>query len=258
MAFSLMRNKMALGTTVHTVVARRGGDSPVAIGRPRSRAVVVLSAALLLIAVVALSSFSGRQSSSLDESEEYLRVPKRLANLAADHDDRDGLASIMRTGHEEAIREASAAQKPRQQLRAGRQYGRREEQRRPAVKKWSKNQIAEQHAKDMNAREENNMMSDATMVPWVRWPKRDEAQYRDTAHKQQLLQMPMLMGSDVKDNAAHMLPLSAIMNRLSVDSKLHQGEVSDTQLAMADASAIRKHPEQTSDKKSKLDCKPFC
>jgi len=82
--------------------------------------------------------------------------------LAADHDDRDGLASIMRTGHEEAIREASAAQKPRQQLRAGRQYGRREEQRRPAVKKWSKNQIAEQHAKDMNAREENNMMNDAT------------------------------------------------------------------------------------------------
>jgi len=65
------------------------------------------------------------------------------------------------------------------------------------------------------------------------------------------------MGADVKDNAAHMLPLSAIMNRLSVDSKLHQGEVSDTQLAMADASANRKHPEP-SDNKSKLDCKPFC
>jgi len=32
----------------------------------------------------------------------------------------------------------------------------------------------------------------------------------------------MLSSSEIKDNAAHMLPLSAIMNRLSVDSKLHK------------------------------------
>ena len=35
-------------------------------------------------------------------------------------------------------------------------------------------------------------------------------------------QMPMLMKSDVKDNAARVLPLSAIMNRLKVDSALHK------------------------------------
>ena len=35
-------------------------------------------------------------------------------------------------------------------------------------------------------------------------------------------QMPMLMGSDVNDNAAKLLPLSEIMDRLKVDSKLHQ------------------------------------
>jgi len=39
-----------------------------------------------------------------------------------------------------------------------------------------------------------------------------------------------------------------------------QGEVSDTQLAMADEQAIKKHPEDdsTGDKKEALDCKPFC
>jgi hypothetical protein len=68
-------------------------------------------------------------------------------------------------------------------------------------------------------------MSSATMVPWVRWPKGDDfggsTEYA-SARKQQLLQMPMLMGSDVKDNAAAVLPLSEIMDRLKVDSKLHQ------------------------------------
>ena len=37
-----------------------------------------------------------------------------------------------------------------------------------------------------------------------------------------LRQMPVLMKSDVKDNAARVLPLSAIMNRLKVDSALHK------------------------------------
>jgi len=246
--------------TLHNVTLSRG-DGGVGIGRPRSRAAVLLSAALLLVAVVALSSLSGRQSSaSLNESEEYLRVPKRLANLAADHDDRDGLARIMMEGHAQAVRDAAAAEKKQQQLHTRRQYGRKQEHR-PVAKKWSKDEIAEQRAKNMNARDEKMMMDDETMVPWVRWPKRDEGDaFRDTARKQELLQMPMLSSSEIKDNAAHMLPLSAIMNRLSVDSKLHKGEVSDTQLAMADEQAIKKHPEDdsTGDKKEALDCKPFC
>jgi len=155
-----------------------------------SRAAVLLSAALLLVAVVALSSLSGRQSSaSLNESEEYLRVPKRLANLAADHDDRDGLARIMIEGHAQAVRDAAAAQKLQQQLHTRRQYGRKQEHH-PVAKKWSKDEIAEQRAKDMNARDEKMMMDDETMVPWVRWPKRDEGDaFRDTARKQELLQV---------------------------------------------------------------------
>lgn len=43
-------------------------------------------------------------------------------------------------------------------------------------------------------------------------------------------------------------------------ARVLQGEVSDTQLAMADEQAIKKHPEDdsTGDKKEALDCKPFC
>merc|ERR1719183_959900 len=108
-------------------------------------------------------------------------------------------------------------------------------------------------------------MSSKTMVPWVRWLKGDDfggsTEYA-SARKQQLLQMPMLMGSDVKDNAAAVLPLSEIMDRLKVDSKLHQGEVSDTQLAMAEEKAAKdkshEHADSSSSSDAQLDCKPFC
>lgn len=220
---------------------------------------VVLSAALLLVAIVAtVSSFGGRHNSSLDESEEYLRVPRRLANLAADHDDRDGLARALNEGRQAAQRQEAAA-KARQQaqsLQQRRRYGRMHS-RKPAHK-YTKAEVEEQHAKDMTARDEKAMMSSRTMVPWVQWPKRDGASFSDPARKQLLLQMPMLMGSDVKDHAAKLLPLSAIMNRLQVDRALHNGDVTDTQLAMADEQAHKEQPVESSDPNLKLDCKPFC
>lgn len=248
---------MAVGAPGYTVTLSKG-DSPVAIGRPknrsscplpharrccvfppvfppratltdvpaarRSRLVVVLSAVLLLAAVVATaSSFGGPDRNSLDEAEDYLRVPRRLANLAADHDDRDGLADALRAGRAAAERDAATARKKQQLHASRRSYMRRGEHH--SARKFSKEEVAEQHAKDINARDERAMMSSATMVPWVRWPKGDDfggsTEYA-SARKQQLLQMPMLMGSDVKDNAAAVLPLSEIMDRLKVDSKLHQ------------------------------------
>ena len=158
-----------------------------------SRAVVVLSAALLLVAIVAtVSSFGGRHNSSLDESEEYLRVPRRLANLAADHDDRDGLARALNEGRQAAQRQEAAA-KARQQaqsLQQRRRYGRMHS-RKPAHK-YTKAEVEEQHAKDMTARDEKAMMSSRTMVPWVQWPKRDGASFSDPARKQLLLQVSLV------------------------------------------------------------------
>jgi hypothetical protein len=237
------------------------GESPVAIGRPKnsSRLVVVLSAVLFLAAIVAsASSFSSPKRNSLDEAEDYLRVPKRLANLAADHDDRDGLANIMREGRAEVQRDADVDRK-KQQLHNSRPSF----SRRSSVPKVDAEKVAEQHARILNDRDERAMMSTEKMVPWVHWPKGDDDMGSEfkSARKQLLLQMPMLMRSDVKDNAAAMMPLSEIMDRLKVDSRLHQGEVSDTELAMADQkAAVRKSESFGASRSSatQLDCKPFC
>jgi len=241
----------------YSVTVKRDGASDT-IGRPRhSRAVVVLSAVLLLAAIVAaVGSFGARRSSSLDEAEEYLRVPRRLANLAADHDDRRGLAEVLNAGKHMAEREAAMkkAAKVQEQHQREERYGRRK----VAHKKWSKEMVAEERAKDMNARDHRQMMKSETMVPWVRWPgSSDTGDSFESARKQQLLQMPMLMKSDVNDNAAKLLPLNAIMNRLKVDSALHKGLVTDTQLAMADETSRSKRTPIFSHQ-LKLDCKPFC
>lgn len=221
---------------------------------------MLLSSAVLVVAIVAIvGSFGRRQTSSLNEAEESLQVPRRLANLAADHDDRDGLANILNAGraavakvqHDEKIKVQQQFQ--RHEQRYGRQVNH-------ATKALTHEEVQEQQAKDINARVENNMMKTSTMVPWVRWPRSDDmggSQFQ-AARKQSLLQMPML-SADATDNAAKVLPLSAIMNRLKVDSALHQGLVTDTQLAMADESAhSKKMARLTGEHALKLDCKPFC
>jgi hypothetical protein len=137
---------------------------------PSSRLVVVLSAVLFLVAIVAgASSFGGPKRNSLDEAEDYLRVPKRLANLAADHDDRDGLANIMREGRAEAQRDADVDRK-KQQLHNSRPSF----SRRSSVPKVDAEKVAEQHARILNDRDERAMMSTEKMVPWVHWPKGDD------------------------------------------------------------------------------------
>jgi len=258
---------MAVGAAAPYGVLISKGESQVSIGRPsrKSLVVAVLSAVLLLAAIVAtVGSFRGRSSSSLDESEEYLRVPRRLANLAADHDDREGLAEALRAGRDAARRSAARAKKQQQQHAQGdrehRYMNRRGSGHDHQEKQVRKEEIQEQRAKELNARDVKHMMSMKTMVPWVRWPKSDDDDTEfKSARKQQLLQMPMLMGSDVNDNAAKLLPLSEIMDRLKVDSKLHQGEVSDTQLAMADEKAAKQRPvDESTSKQTQLDCKPFC
>lgn len=184
---------MAVGAPYSVTVTR---DGAAGIGRPsaRSRAFLVLSAALLLAAVVAAAgSFGAKHGSSLDESEEYLRVPRRLANLAADHDDRRGLAEVLNAGrhmaeHEAAVKKAQKKAQEEHDRRAQEAFGRRK----PAHKKWDKEMVAEEHAKDINARDERQMMKSETMVPWVRWPKSDmgdgDTQFM-SARKQQLLQV---------------------------------------------------------------------
>ena len=144
----------------------------VLVSAPRSRLVVVLSAVLFLAAVVAsASSFSGPKRNSLDEAEDYLRVPKRLANLAADHDDRDGLANIMREGRAEVLRDADVDRK-KQQLHS--RVSRPSFSRRSSAPKVDAEKAAEQHAKILNGRDERAMMATEKMVPWVRWPKGDD------------------------------------------------------------------------------------
>ncbi|EKX50568.1 hypothetical protein GUITHDRAFT_151190 [Guillardia theta CCMP2712] len=91
------------------------------------------------------------------------------------------------------------------------------------------------------------------MVPWVRWPR--DSDHFSTANKQILLQEPVELM--MKDNAAQVMPLKEIMNRIVVDRKLHTGEVSDTQLAMADMKA-NKMGGRVVNGKSSLDCSPFC
>lgn len=221
---------------------------------------MLLSSAVLVVAIVAIvGSFGRRHTSSLNEAEESLQVPRRLANLAADHDDRDGLARILNAGR------AAAAKVQRDgKIKVQQQYQRREQRYGSRINHASKalthEEVQEQHAKDINARVENAMMKTSSMVPWVRWPKSDDLGGSEfqAARKQQLLQMPML-SADATDNAAKVLPLSAIMNRLKVDSALHQGLVTDTQLAMADEAAhSKKMAKLTGEPHLKLDCKPFC
>jgi hypothetical protein len=180
---------MAVGAP-YSVTLKRDGASADTIGRPRgSRAVVVLSAVLLLAAIVAaVGSFGAHSSSSLDEAEEYLRVPRRLANLAADHDDRRGLAEVLNAGKRMAEREAAMkkAAKVQQEHHQEERYGRQK----VAHKKWTKAMVAEQHARDLNARDQRQMMKSETMVPWVRWPgSSDTGDSFESARKQQLLQV---------------------------------------------------------------------
>lgn len=177
-----------MGAPYSVTVSRDGATG---IGRPKSRALLVLSAVLLLAAIVAsVGSFGAKHGDSLDESEEYLRVPRRLVNLAADHDDRRGLAEVLNAGkhmaeHEAAVKKAEKAQEERKQEE---RYGRRKHEHR----KWTKEMVAEQHAKDINERDERQMMKTSNMVPWVRWPKSDmggdDSQF-SSARKQQLLQV---------------------------------------------------------------------
>jgi len=152
---------------------------------------VLLSSAVLVVAIVAIvGSFGRRQTSSLNEAEESLQVPRRLANLAADHDDRDGLANILNAGraavakvqHDEKIKVQQQFQ--RHEQRYGRQVNH-------ATKALTHEEVQEQQAKDINARVENNMMKTSTMVPWVRWPRSDDmggSQFQ-AARKQSLLQV---------------------------------------------------------------------
>ena len=103
---------MARPSSSHDITITRGA-SPTAIGQPRSRFVAVLSAVLLVVACVAMAgSLGGRAGgagSALDESEEYLRVPRRLANLAADsafylENQKAGRRLQAHLGHNDIIR----------------------------------------------------------------------------------------------------------------------------------------------------------
>ena len=260
---------MARPSSSHGITITRGA-SPTAIGQPRSRFVAVLSAVLLVVACVAMAgSLGGRAGgagSALDESEEYLRVPRRLANLAADHDDRDGLARIMQEGHDVAQKMRGAEKaKAVQQLQAQQQRERADELRygRPqqhhSVVPKTKEEAQEEHAAKINNRVQQGMMRTSTMVPWVHWPK-DDAEFA-TARTQSLLQMPAkmsMLAADARDEAAKVLPLAAIMNRLKVDHALHRGDVSDTQLAMMDEAAKGKKSAAFGKPSTALDCKPFC
>ena len=93
----------------------------------------------------------------------------------------------------------------------------------------------------------------------MHWPK-DDAEFA-TARTQSLLQMPAkmsMLAADARDEAAKVLPLAAIMNRLKVDHALHRGDVSDTQLAMMDEAAKGKKSAAFGKPSTALDCKPFC
>ncbi|EKX50476.1 hypothetical protein GUITHDRAFT_103710 [Guillardia theta CCMP2712] len=61
------------------------------------------------------------------------------------------------------------------------------------------------------------------------------------------------------DPMAKVMPMQEIMNRIIVDQRLHAGEVSDTQLALADMKARRfGHKKTGSARSGDLDCSPFC
>jgi len=157
--------------------------------------VALASAGLLLVAIAAIATYNGRPSELVNESEEYLQVPRRLRNLAADHDDRDGLAQVMNEGHMQEVREVKIAKAKEEAAaaaakRAGRmglaykapeRAGRSEEARKEFAE--------EEHAKELNAVDAKMILSTKNMVPWVQWPKSDD-QFYDPARKQSLLQVP--------------------------------------------------------------------
>jgi hypothetical protein len=157
--------------------------------------VALASAGLLLVAIAAIATYNGRPRELLNESEEYLQVPRRLRNLAADHDDRDGLAQVMNEGHMQEVREVKIAKAKEEAAaaaakRAGRmglaykapeRAGRSEEARKEFAE--------EEHAKELNAVDAKMILSTKNMVPWVQWPKSDD-QFYDPARKQSLLQVP--------------------------------------------------------------------
>ena len=111
--------------------------------------------------------------------------------------------------------------------------------RQPRAAREEQEGVAEAQVARMRRHEEAREMSPDEMVPWVKWPATAAAKARGAAVGQKrtkLLQTTELF----QDNAAKVMPLKEIEERLAVDHKLHRGFVSDTQLAAADAAARKK------------------